>query len=188
MVFHELGHFWAARFFNVKAEAFSVGFGPVLFKKQIGETEWRLSLIPMGGYVKLLGEEPGQELSEEEKKRALHAAAPWKRFWIFAAGPLFNFILAVFVFMLILVLGEPQVSSVAGRVVEGSYAEKIGFRSGDEVQAIDGEKIKSFREMILKINAAPSQVLDFKVNRNKAMTSPQSKNRISGWFFRLRRK
>ena len=77
-------------------EAFSIGFGPILYKKQIGETEWRVSAVPLGGYVKLFGEEPDTQVAPEERKRALQYAAPWKRFFIFAGGPFFNFFFAIY--------------------------------------------------------------------------------------------
>ena len=137
VVFHEFGHFVFAKIFGVKAEVFSVGFGPSLWKRQKGETEFRLSAIPMGGYVKLLGEDRDAPLSEEEQKRALHRQKPWKRFFIFFGGPLFNFILAIFLFMAIMAIGEPQVASVIGRVVHDSPAEKAGFRSGDRVVSVN---------------------------------------------------
>src|SRR3954469_13645882 len=117
VVFHEFGHYIFARLFGVKAEVFSIGFGPTLWKRQLGETELRLSAIPLGGYVKLLGEDREADLPASQLKRALHKQAPWKRFFIFFGGPLFNFIFAVLVFMAILAIGEPQMASVIGRVV-----------------------------------------------------------------------
>ena len=123
VIVHEFGHYIFARLFNVKAEIFSVGFGPRLWCKQLGETELRISAIPLGGYVKLLGEDRDAPLSPEESKRALHKAAAWKRFFIFLGGPLFNFLFAIFVFMVILAYGENQVSSRVGRVVDGSVAQ-----------------------------------------------------------------
>src|SRR6478735_6576 len=89
VVFHEFGHFVFAKIFGVKAEIFSIGFGPRLWSKQLGETEFRVSAVPMGGYVKLLGEDREAEISKEEQKRALHRQKPWKRFLIFFGGPLF---------------------------------------------------------------------------------------------------
>src|SRR4051812_10695145 len=88
VLFHEFGHFVFAKLFGVKAEIFSIGFGPKLWSRQKGETEFRLSVIPMGGYVKLLGEDREAELSEAEQHRALHRQKPWKRFLIFFGGPL----------------------------------------------------------------------------------------------------
>src|SRR5580704_4972599 len=104
VVFHEFGHFIFAKIFGVKAEVFSVGFGPKLWKKQMGETQFCISAIPLGGYVKLLGEDMESEIPPEEQQRALHRQKPWKRFFIFFGGPLFNFILAIFIFMAILMI------------------------------------------------------------------------------------
>ncbi len=164
VVFHEFGHFVFAKIFGVKAEVFSVGFGPKLWSRQIGETELRISAIPMGGYVKLLGEDRESQISLEEQKRALHRQRPWKRFLIFFGGPLFNFILAVFIFMLILVIGEPQMASVVGRVVHKSAAEQAGFLSGDRIVAINGKPVSKFEDVILALNESPEKALIFSVN------------------------
>ena len=170
VIVHEFGHFLFAKLFKVKAEAFSVGFGPRLFKKQVGETEFRVSAIPLGGYVKLLGEEPGQELPPELKHRSLQAQAPWKRFFIFFGGPLFNFLFAIVVFMAILAIGEPQLANTVGRVEQGSYAESEGFQPGDRILEINGEKIKRYKEFLLAVNAAPGKTLNLKVLRKDKQT------------------
>ncbi len=157
VIVHEFGHFFFARLFNVKAEAFSIGFGPRLLKWQWGETEFRVSLIPLGGYVKLLGEEPGVELSAADKSRSLQAALPWKRFFIFLGGPLFNFIFAALVFMVILVLGEPQIANYVGRIEKGTQAQSVGLVAGDRVLSIDGEPMTYFRDIAIKIHENPGQ-------------------------------
>jgi len=163
VVVHEFGHYIFARIFGVKAEIFSVGFGPKLWSKQLGETELRLSAIPLGGYVKLLGEDRDSELPEKELRRALHRQAAWKRFFIFFGGPLFNFLFAIVVLMAILVIGEPQVSNVIGRVVKGSAAEQAGFRSGDRIVGVDGKPVKRFEEVALALNESPDRVMQFEV-------------------------
>ncbi len=170
VVFHEFGHFVFAKIFGVKAEIFSIGFGPTLWSRQMGETELRVSAIPMGGYVKLLGEDRDTPLSEAEQKRALHKQKPWKRFFIFFGGPLFNFLLAIFIFMAILAIGEPQVANVIGRVVHGSVAEKVGFQSGDHILAIDHKPIKKYEEVVIALNESPGRNVDFEV------LHPKSKN------------
>lgn len=159
VVFHEFGHFFFARLFGVKAEIFSVGFGPRLWSKQWGETEFRLSAIPLGGYVKLLGEDRDAPLSPEDAPRALHRQKPWKRFFIFLGGPLFNFILAIFIFMVMMVAGEPQVASVIGRVVKNSPAEKLGFQSGDLILELDGKPVKKYDEVYLFLNENPGRTV-----------------------------
>ena len=166
VVFHEFGHYIMARLFNVKAEIFSVGFGPKIWSRRMGETELRLSAVPLGGYVKLLGEEADHELSEEELKRSLNRQAPWKRLLIFAGGPLFNFILAILVFMAILVIGEPQMASVVGRVVPGSAAARAGFESGDRILSIDGKPVRKFEEVMFAISENPGRALVFEVERS----------------------
>lgn len=166
VVFHEFGHYLFAKLFGVKPEVFSIGFGPKIASKQIGETEWRLSWIPLGGYVKLLGDDGERELTPEEKKRSLQSAKAWQRFFIFFGGPLFNLILAVLIFMFILAYGEPQMASVVGRVVSGSAAEKAGFQSGDKIVRIDGQPVRKYEEVILKINESPNRAMVFDVVRS----------------------
>lgn len=163
VIVHEFGHYLFARIFGVKAEVFSVGFGPKLWSRKRGETEWCFSAIPLGGYVKLLGEDRETQLSAEEQKRALHKQAPWKRFFIFFGGPLFNFLFAILVFMAILLIGEPQVASVAGRVVENSPAAKAGFESGDRILSVNGKPVKKFEEIVLNVHESPRKAVDFEV-------------------------
>lgn len=174
VIVHELGHFLFAKLFNVKAEAFSIGFGPRLFKKQIGETEWRVSAIPLGGYVKLLGEDPEAPLSPEEKKRSLNAQAPWKRFFIFFGGPLFNFLWAILVYASILAIGEPQMSAQIGRVIPGSPAAQHGFVSGDIIQSVNGVPVKLFEEVATQIDENPNQTLSFAILRTDPMSSEKT--------------
>ncbi len=163
VVFHELGHFLFARLFGVKAEIFSVGFGPTLWSRVWSGTEFRFSLIPLGGYVKLLGEDAEAPIALEERPASLHYQAAWKRFFIFFGGPLFNFILATFIFMVILVLGEQQVASRLGRVVHGSFAEKSGLRSGDQILAINQQPLTKFEDLFIILNESANQELELLV-------------------------
>lgn len=163
VIIHEFGHYLFAKLFNVKAEAFSVGFGPKLIAKKWGETEWKISAIPLGGYVKLLGEDGETPLSPEDQKRALQKQEPYKRFFIFLGGPLFNFLFAIVLFMAILAIGEPQVANVVGRVVNGSVAEKAGFQSGDVVQSVNGKPVRRFDEITTMISENPNREMDFQV-------------------------
>ncbi len=165
VVVHELGHFLFAKLFNVRADAFSVGFGPVIFKKQWGETEFRVSAIPLGGYVKLLGEDPTAELSEVDRKRSLHGQAPWKRFFIFFGGPLFNFVWAALVFMVMMALGEPQISTVVGRVLRESPAAVAGLQSGDKIVSVDGETVEKFEDLINRVAEKPEMLVNLQVER-----------------------
>ena len=145
VVVHEFGHYFFARLFGVKAEIFSIGFGPKIWSRQMGETE----LARFGDSARRLrqasGRGPRGRPESGGSKRALHQQAPWKRFFIFFGGPLFNFIFAIVVFMVILAVGEPQIANVVGRVVDGSAAEHAGFVSGDRIVAIDGKPVREVR-------------------------------------------
>lgn len=179
VIVHELGHFLFAKLFNVKAEAFSIGFGPRIWRRQIGETEWRVSLIPLGGYVKLLGEDPEAPLSPEEKKRALQYQPRWKRFFIFFGGPLFNFLWAILVYMTIIAIGEPQMSSFVGRVVPGSPAAQFGFVSGDTIRKVNGAPVTKFEDVNTAIDQNPDKEISFSIERrdivNGALTNLEVK-------------
>src|SRR6476646_4541574 len=94
VAFHELGHFLAARWVGVKVLKFSLGFGPKIFGRQVGETEYLLSAVPLGGYVKLFGEDEHETITPDDKKRAFAHQSLWGKTLIVAAGPIFNFILA----------------------------------------------------------------------------------------------
>lgn len=166
VIVHEFGHFLMAKLFNVKAEAFSVGFGPVIFQRKFGETDFRASIIPLGGYVKLLGEDPTREMTDEEKKRALHTQAPWKRFFIFFGGPLFNFLWAALVFMVMMLIGEPQVSSVIGRVVPDSPAAVAGLVAGDQVISVGGKPVRKFEELVQEVSDRPNSSVPLEVLRD----------------------
>jgi len=168
VIVHELGHFLFAKLFNIKVEAFSIGFGPRLFKRQVGETEFRVSAIPLGGYVKLLGEDREAELSPADAARALHKQAAWKRFFVFLGGPLFNFIFAIFVYMAIMVIGEPQVSSRIARVLPGSEAFVAGLRDGDEVTSVNGEPVVLFEEFLDKVAVHPQESVTLAIKREGA--------------------
>lgn len=179
VVVHELGHFLFAKLFNVKAEAFSIGFGPRVWKRQIGETEWRVSAIPLGGYVKLLGEDPEQPLAPEERSRALQYQAPWKRFFIFFGGPLFNFLWAILVYASIMVIGEPQLATEISRILPNSAAEKAGFVSGDTILEVDGKKVRLFDEVSTIIDSKPEQPVRFLVSRKDIMSGAVSTQELT---------
>src|SRR5256885_2730338 len=142
IMIHELGHFWAARYFDVRVEAFSFGFGPSLFKFRRGETEYRFSLILFGGYVKMAGEQATDDNIEDP--RALLAKPRWQRLIIAFAGPFMNIILAVALLTgLFMVkyqkLAEPEQRGVIGHVIRDSPAARAGLQEGDRIVAIDGQ-------------------------------------------------
>ena len=149
--FHELGHFFFARLFGVRVEVFSIGFGPKFLKWKRGATEYALSVIPLGGYVKMFGDDPlsADELSEEEKKVAFTHKGKWARFWIVFGGPLANFILAFFIYLSLVSFGEKVPQARFGELKESSAFYHMGFRTGDALKKINGDEIQSFDDLNL---------------------------------------
>ncbi len=133
---HELGHFLSAKQMGVKVLKFSLGFGPKLAGRKYGDTEYRISSIPLGGYVKMLGEEPGEELKAEEKAFAFNYQPVWKRFVIVASGPVFNMLFAVIIFFFVFLSGLPVLVPEIGSVMPRSPAEIAELTKGDRI--IDG--------------------------------------------------
>ncbi|RME08308.1 MAG: RIP metalloprotease RseP, partial [Aquificota bacterium] len=145
--FHELGHFLMARLFGVRVDIFSIGFGPVLFSKRVGDTEYRVSVLPLGGFVKLYGEE-----EQIQDPRAFSSKPNWQKILIAFGGPLFNFILAIILFALISVVGRevPKYLSekpLVGHVVENSIAHKLGIREGDIIIEVNSKPVDKWRDV-----------------------------------------
>ncbi len=177
--FHELGHFLVARWCGVAVRTFSIGFGPEIvgFTDRLG-TRWRLSWIPLGGYVKFIdddnvasaqsGGKALESLSAEERKRSFQGKSLPARAAIVAAGPIANFILAIVIFTAIFTFfGERTTAAKVDVVNPGSAAEKAGFVSGDLVVNIDGQTINSFGEMQRIVATSPNQTLHFGVERDQ---------------------
>lgn len=150
--FHELGHFFFARLFGVRVEVFSIGFGPKILKFVRKGTEYAISIIPLGGYVKMFGDDPFSEvqLSEEEKKVAFNHKSKFARFWIVFGGPLANLILAYFLYVTLLTVGEKVPETKVGVVQEKSVLYEKGLRTGDVLVGINDEKIMSFDDFNIK--------------------------------------
>lgn len=153
---HEYGHFIVARKLGIKVEKFSIGFGPKLLSWQSkdGEVEYIIAAIPLGGYVKMLGEQlidaPEEEmvqLSEEDRKRAFNLQPVWKRASVAAAGPVFNFIFAIAAYMMVAWLGQSVIPSVVGSVTPDSVAEQSGLRIGDNILRVNGVEVYSWSGM-----------------------------------------
>src|SRR5262245_11100214 len=147
---HELGHFWAARFFDVKVEAFSFGFGKRLFGWRRGETDYRFSLIPLGGYVKMAGEQATDENLDDP--RAFMAKPRWQRLIIAFAGPFMNVVLAIGVMTgLYMVkfqkISDADLEAVIGHVMPDSPAAKAGLRGEDRIVALEGKKNPTWEDI-----------------------------------------
>ncbi len=162
---HELGHFIFAKMLKVKVLKFSLGFGPKVIGKTSGETEYMISAVPLGGYVKMLGEEPGEDLAEADRQRAFNFQPVWKRFTIVLAGPLFNLIFAAIVFFFIFMSGVPYLLPEVGEVTADSPAAKIGLMKGDVVVEIGGSPIKRWDDMTTIIHNSPGKELRLKIRR-----------------------
>jgi len=144
---HEFGHFIAARIAGVGVVKFSLGFGPKVIGKKIGETEYVLSWIPLGGFVKLLGESTDEKLSPEDEKKSFLKQPIWKRILIILAGPVCNFLLALLIFVIVFMYGVPKLTSVVGEMSKESSAIEAGMVSGDKIISIDGKSIVYWEEI-----------------------------------------
>jgi regulator of sigma E protease len=169
ILIHEAGHFWAARFFDVRVETFSFGFGPRLFGFRKGETDYRFSAILFGGYVKMTGELPGDENADDP--RGFMSKPRWQRLIIGFAGPFMNVILAVGLLTgLFMVkyekLADWEQRSVVAHVIRDSPAAKAGIREGDRIARLDGKDNPTWEDITLKEVASAGRVLDVKVERN----------------------
>ena len=170
---HELGHFLIAKWCNVKVLKFSLGFGPKIIGKTVGETEYCISVIPLGGYVKMLGEDSSDEESEEDpltsedKLRAFNKQGIFKRMSIVVAGPMFNFIFAIVVLCGYLILfGSMELSPVIGKVREGAPAEKAGLINGDMITHINKNPVKIWSDIKTYIEKSPQKEVSVTVNRD----------------------
>lgn len=171
--FHELGHFLFARLFGVRVEVFSIGFGPKLFKWRWGETEYALSLIPLGGYVKMFGDDPLNKdaVAEEERQFSFTHKGKWARFWIVMGGPVANFILAFVIFFFLLAGGEKVPQIKMGRLDQSSVLYERGLRTGDIVTKVNDRVVSSPSDIALESGdgirvltvARADQQLDFKI-------------------------
>jgi regulator of sigma E protease len=163
---HELGHFLFAKYFGVGVETFSLGFGPKIFAKQIGETEYRISAFPLGGYVKMIGESIDDELPEEDVERSFMAKAPLKRMVIVAAGPCFNLVFAYLVFIIVCMIGVPTSTTQIGEVLADKPAARAGLRAGDRVTVIDGKPVSRWNDLALLISESGGKPVKLTVQRD----------------------
>jgi regulator of sigma E protease len=152
VVIHEYGHYLAARAAGVKVLRFSVGFGKPLFSRRLGRdrTEWTVSALPLGGYVKMLDEREGT-VAAEEKHRAFNRASVQRRIGIVAAGPAANFLLAVVLYWALFLHGLPALKPMIGEPPAGSPAALAGLAAGDEITRVDGAEVQSFQDLRLML-------------------------------------
>lgn len=163
---HELGHFLVAKYFGVRVEVFSLGFGKKLLQFKRGDTNYCISLIPLGGYVKMYGDEVGASIPDSEKKYAFTLKPVSQRFAVVLAGPLMNFFFAIFLFFLIALIGEQAISPSAGDIDNTSIAFQSGFRSGDKIISINEQTVSTWDEVNSFISSHLNKTLKFKIERS----------------------
>lgn len=172
VAFHELGHFLAARWVGVKVLKFSIGFGPKIFGRQVGETEYLVSAVPLGGYVKLFGEDETEATTPEDRRRSFSHQDLWGKVLIVAAGPGFNFILAYVIFAGWLSTGSPlfvptfrDLSADVEALVPGSPASVAGMEVGDRVVRVNGKEISTKTELLDLVSRSNGQPISLEVRR-----------------------
>ncbi len=184
---HELGHYLAARWAGVHAEVFSIGFGQALWQRTDRRgTVWKICWLPLGGYVKMHGQERPEDVPEEERAtwdpaRTFHHKTLGKRAIVVAAGPVANFLLAMVLFAgLFFFVGKPSVEPIVGGVVAGSAADKAGLTVGDRITAIGGTPIGSFDDIKQVIAPRPGEELDIRISRDGGERTVRARMGVSG--------
>ncbi|MFH0918567.1 MAG: RIP metalloprotease RseP [Candidatus Omnitrophota bacterium] len=190
IIVHEFGHFIAARKNGVRVEQFSLGFGPLIFKIKKGDTEYKLNLIPLGGYVKMAGDSQSECRGAKDE---YFAKAPGRRFQIIFCGPLLNYFLGFLFFWFIFFIGYPSLTSKVGGLIDGYGAKVAGLQVGDNIVAVDGAKVGFWEELQQAIRERKTsssvrlkvlrdhQVLEFNVPiKDKALDDQLGQKRVLG--------
>ena len=167
IVVHELGHFLVARLFGMRVERFSIGFGPVLWSRRRGDTDWAISAVPLGGYVRIAGMSPGEEIASGDAGAFCNQPA-WRRFLVILAGPAMNYAFAVALAIgLVGTLGlwAPDPAAVVGDVLPGGAARRGGLVPGDRVLAADGRPVDGWAALVEAVRASPGRDLALDVRR-----------------------
>jgi regulator of sigma E protease len=170
---HELGHFLAAKWAGVGVERFSLGFGPKVLGKQVGETEYLLSAVPLGGYVKMVGEEIGEPVDPATEQLSFSHKPVGKRFFIVFAGPLSNFVWAFIIFSITFLsfgVTVPLDAAKIGGVVPNLPAQKAGLQPGDEILSVAGTPVKNWEELADRIQHSQGQETHLAVKKKDGQT------------------
>jgi len=169
IVVHEAGHFLAARRFGMKVERFSIGFGPVVLAFKRGETEFAISALPLGGYVRISGMAPGEDVDPADRTAYANQAA-WRRFLVILAGPAMNYVTAVVVAAALLApvgLRTPDPAARVGALVPGKPAERAGLVDGDRIAAVDGVPVDSWLGLVAELQRHPGERIALAVERGE---------------------
>jgi len=170
---HELGHFLAAKWAGVGVERFSLGFGPKVLGKKVGETEYLLSAVPLGGYVKMVGEEIGETVDPAIEQLSFSHKSVGKRFFIVFAGPFSNFVWAFIIFSITFLsfgVTVPLDAAKIGGVVPNLPAQKAGLQPGDEILSVAGTPVKTWEELADRIQHSQGQETHLTIKRGNDQT------------------
>lgn len=162
---HEFGHFIVAKRLGIKVLKFSLGFGPKIIGKKIGETEYVLSMLPLGGYVKPLGETPDEPVSEADRPYSLTHQPPLKRFAVLVAGSLFNLLFAFLIFACAYMVGVPALTPRIGGVIDDSPAHRAGLQKGDLIVAVNSTPIELWDELSSMVEKSEGAALTLTIRR-----------------------
>jgi regulator of sigma E protease len=170
--FHELGHFAAARFFGVQVDVFSIGFGKKIYSRMIGRTEWSISAIPLGGYVKMKGQDDTDPTAVSYDDDSYNTKKPWQRIVILLAGPFANFLMAFFLYLAISYMGVPKLLPYVGEVSKDTPAYQAGVKKGDKIVQINGYNIEYWENIGKQINETQGNIT-LLVDRNRTLVTLQ---------------
>lgn len=154
---HEWGHFIVARLCGVRVETFSIGFGPKILAWKWGDTQYRLSLIPLGGYVKMYGDGTEDMVPQEYKKESFNDQTVYEKIAIVSAGPLMNLFFAFFLFLVLGKMGPPEVTTQIGDIEIGSAAHRAGLRYGDTIKKVNGKDVLYFEDFTKELSRLQNQ-------------------------------
>jgi len=171
---HEFGHFICAKLFGIRVLKFSLGFGPKVVGRTRGETEYLISAFPLGGYVKMYGENPGEEVAADQERFSFSHKATWQRFLVVLAGPLFNLLFAVLLFSTLFAVAgiyQPVQEARIGVVTPGSPAEKAGLKANDLVISINGSAVAKWIEVSQLIKDNGGKPINMEIRRGKEQLS-----------------
>jgi regulator of sigma E protease len=182
IVLHELGHHLLARASRMRVERFSIGFGPVLWKTRRGETEWAVSALPLGGYVRIAGMTPGEEIAPDDAGAYCNQPA-WRRFAVILAGPAMNYATALVLGLALVLAGalrEADPTATVGDVLPGSAAQASGLRPGDRILSVDGKPVSTWPELVGEVVAHPGRPMALVVRRDGETLALQATPRDEG--------
>jgi regulator of sigma E protease len=187
IVLHELGHLWVARALGMRVERFSVGFGPVIWSTARGGTEYAVSALPLGGYVRITGMAPGDEIAPDDRTAYCNQPA-WRRVLVLAAGPGANYLIAVLLAAGLagtVGLPTPDGSARVGELRPGKPAERAGLRPGDRILSVAGQPVALWSELVGALQKHPGQRIDLAVERGdgaaaERLTLPVTPDDVGG--------